>query len=211
MRTSLAYLAAALLLGACGDSGLLGRACKDLSDAECRASSACELTGCPACDGSLTNKACVPLGEAPQLLCPGIACAPCSGLPESVCRASAQCQALTCDTCGVTTYAGCADQGTKPAPICPDAPCALPCGDLTSEAACDSRSDCHPVYVDPGTCLCALPGCCAQFERCAAGGTADCKSGALCNSLPPTCEGPYVVAYTASCYEGCVKATDCAP
>jgi hypothetical protein len=40
-----------------------------------------------------------------------------------------------------------------------------------------------------------------------------CKapSGLACGAATPYCEGPYVVSYTAVCFEGCVQSTDCAP
>jgi hypothetical protein len=28
---------------------------------------------------------------------------------------------------------------------------------------------------------------------------------------PPNCEGPYVVSYTDTCYEGCVLSSECGP
>ena len=48
--------------------------------------------------------------------------------------------------------------------------------------------------------------------RCVEGDKATCVSPALtCKIAQPHCEGDYVLSYTASCYEGCVKSTDCAP
>jgi hypothetical protein len=83
---------------------------------------------------------------------------------------------------------------------------------VTTLAACDARSDCHSVFEDPGTCGCASPGCCAHFARCANFDRAHCMSGVtVCTALPPHCEQPYVVAYVDTCYEGCVRATDCMP
>jgi len=86
------------------------------------------------------------------------------------------------------------------------------CADVTTLAACDVRSDCHSVFEDPGTCGCATPGCCAHFARCADLDRAHCMSGAaLCAMVPPHCEQPYVISYTGSCYEGCVRTTECMP
>jgi hypothetical protein len=85
------------------------------------------------------------------------------------------------------------------------------CADVTTLAACDLRADCHAVFVDPGTCGCAGIGCCAKFSRCAAGDRADCRGPAACDALTPHCEGAYVVGYNGACYEGCVRATECAP
>ena len=38
---------------------------------------------------------------------------------------------------------------------CPAILCPLPpCSQVTTQAACDPRADCHSVFVDPGTPLC---------------------------------------------------------
>ena len=98
---------------------------------------------------------------------------------------------------------------------CPPPDSGIPpvvCTLLTTLADCDARSDCHAVFIDPGTCGCGSVGCCAHFSRCADGGKADCKGPAVCKAATPFCEGPgYVVAYANACYEGCVRATACAP
>ncbi|MEP6654693.1 MAG: hypothetical protein ABJA82_15125 [Myxococcales bacterium] len=89
----------------------------------------------------------------------------------------------------------------------------MACAQVTTLADCDGRADCHSVFVDSQLCGCASLGCCAHFSRCAAGDKAACtasKPGG-CDAVTPHCEGPYVVAYTATCFEGCVKQTDCAP
>jgi hypothetical protein len=88
----------------------------------------------------------------------------------------------------------------------------MSCADVTTLEACDARADCHSVFIDPQDCACAAIGCCARFLRCADGDTANCSGGAvLCDALTPHCEGQDVVSYTASCYEGCVRMTECAP
>ena len=95
---------------------------------------------------------------------------------------------------------------------CPAVACPIACSQVTTLADCDARADCHSVFVDSQNCRCAALGCCAQFQRCVAGDKALCASPALtCKVAQPYCEGPYVLSYTASCYEGCVKSTDCAP
>lgn len=87
-----------------------------------------------------------------------------------------------------------------------------PCSSATSAADCDARTSCHSVFVDPHTCGCALLGCCAHFSVCVEGAQAVCKNATLiCNSAPPYCEGPYVIAYSNGCYEGCVRMAECAP
>jgi hypothetical protein len=89
-----------------------------------------------------------------------------------------------------------------------DAPLAK-CSDITTQSACDLRSDCHSVFEDPGTCGCATSGCCARFRSCADGDKADCIGPAACDMLTPHCESPYLVSYRDLCYEGCVKESDC--
>ena len=87
---------------------------------------------------------------------------------------------------------------------------ATTCGQVTTQAECDGRSDCHSVFVDPGTCGCAGAGCCAHFSTCAAGGHANCTGPAQCDMATPHCEAPYVVSYTGICFEGCVRQSECA-
>jgi hypothetical protein len=91
----------------------------------------------------------------------------------------------------------------------PDAPSAK-CSDVTTQAACDARTDCHSVFVDPGTCGCAGAGCCAHFQSCADGDQANCMGPVACTMAMPFCESPYIVSVRGACYEGCVKQTDCA-
>jgi hypothetical protein len=91
----------------------------------------------------------------------------------------------------------------------PDAPPAK-CSDVTTQAECDARSDCHSVFVDPGDCGCAASGCCARFQSCADGDQANCDGPVACRMALPHCEPPYIVSVQGSCYEGCVKQTDCA-
>ena len=90
----------------------------------------------------------------------------------------------------------------------PDAP-AVNCSQVPAQAECDLRSDCHSVFVDPGTCGCAASGCCAKFSKCAVGRLADCSGTPMCDMATPHCEAPYVVSYTANCFEGCVDQREC--
>ena len=86
------------------------------------------------------------------------------------------------------------------------------CAAVTTQVACDARSDCHSVFEDPHNCACAALGCCARFARCANGDRAQCTNpGIECERVTPYCELPYVVSYTGTCYEGCVRSTDCMP
>jgi hypothetical protein len=82
---------------------------------------------------------------------------------------------------------------------------------VTTLAQCETRLDCHSVFVDPGTCGCALAGCCEHFNRCADGDKAKCSRMPMCTIATPFCEGDFVVSYTNACYEGCVQKKDCAP
>jgi hypothetical protein len=89
---------------------------------------------------------------------------------------------------------------------------AVKCADVTTLEECDARTDCHSVFQDLQDCRCAAVGCCTRFLACADGDRAQCKAtNVLCKIATPYCEGPYVVSYTAVCYEGCVRATECAP
>ncbi len=80
---------------------------------------------------------------------------------------------------------------------------------MTTQFACDARSDCHAVFEDPHNCACAALGCCARFARCADGRARCTNAGIACERVTPYCERPYVVSYAQLCYEGCVRATEC--
>jgi hypothetical protein len=167
-----------------GSTKPAGDGCNNCS---CLASGAwaCTKMACPAPDAAGDGSQC-PSG---QIWCPG--CPPNPGLCASVCPAVA---------CVV-------DAG---APL--DAGAGA-CSSLATLADCQARSDCHAVFVDPGTCGCAGAGCCAHFSRCVDGGKALCTAPATlgCDMATPFCESPYVLAYTAICYEGCVLDTECGP
>jgi hypothetical protein len=85
------------------------------------------------------------------------------------------------------------------------------CASLTTRAECDARTDCHTVLVDPGTCGCGSPGCCARFSRCADGYWVNCNGEAIsCTITMPFCDRPtYVLSYANGCYEGCVDPKHC--
>jgi hypothetical protein len=142
-----------------------------------------------------------------------IACpvALCDGLDEQSClqRGSA-CQADYCPGCnGAKDFVGCFSPGTGGqtcgAPQCPPA---QSCDQLTTEADCQARSDCHAVFEDPGTCGCATLGCCMVFNHCAAG-VAQCVGQPVCTVKAPVCGGQFVTAYINGCYEGCVLSSEC--
>jgi len=191
-----------------------GPACQTLDEAACRARPDCAVAVLPQCGcGNLT--VCYDANKSP--VCNAGICQPpplaCSLITdEASCRARTDCEVLTCPDCnGGTRFVGCGAPGSGAA--CPAIACPLPCGQVTTKDACEARTDCHSVFVDPHTCACTALGCCAQFSRCADGDKAMCKapSGLACGAATPYCEGPYVVSYTAVCFEGCVQSTDCAP
>jgi hypothetical protein len=78
------------------------------------------------------------------------------------------------------------------------------------ENSCGSTTGCHAVYEDPGTCDCVPAGCCTRFKSCAAGPAVCTQPQLTCERAAPECDGPYVVSYKNGCYEGCVKAQECA-
>jgi len=95
--------------------------------------------------------------------------------------------------------------------VCPALPC-FSCSAAVDEADCNTFTGCHAVYQDPHDCRCDTLGCCAQYVSCEVGATVDCEGANVeCDSLTPYCENPaFVVSYTPTCYEGCVKPEVCA-
>jgi hypothetical protein len=190
-----------------------GVACHDLGEDACRSRSDCAVNGCAPCSGGGSGfiNCYDPRSESPVFCgpCPP----PCSSLTEDLCKATPGCRANTCTTCGGAPYfAGCVDEGAPAGCILIAIPCPLSCAEVTTQEACEARGDCHPVFVDGRDCQCAALGCCARFSRCADGATAVCKEPPIvCDAVAPFCEGPYVVAYSGGCYEGCALASDCAP
>ncbi|HMF42727.1 MAG TPA: hypothetical protein VKQ32_18780 [Polyangia bacterium] len=192
-----------------------GSACRNLDETSCRARTDCAVGTCSLCGGTPQFAGCYdPAHESPPA-CLGIACpAPCSSITDQAsCQARADCVVRTCPDCnGGSYFSACTTPNAGY--NCPAISCPAPsCSQVTTQAACDARADCHSVFIDPGTCGCASSGCCAHFSRCADGGKAICKapSGFACAIAQPYCESPYVVSYANSCYEGCVAQTECAP
>jgi hypothetical protein len=187
--------------------------CHSLGEIACQGRSDCQTEHCASCDGGVGFAGCIASGE-PAVQCPA-AClgAPCSQLSEGLCKSRSDCTPEYCPTCsGGQTFVGCAAPGGVGVACGLDCPAPAPCANVTTLAACDARTDCHSVFVDPATCGCNAVGCCAHFSRCADGGKALCTGTPLCKIVTPYCEAPaYVVSYTASCYEGCVRPTECAP
>jgi hypothetical protein len=131
----------------------------------------------------------------------------CDGLDEGRCARTEGCEVRTCPACVGVAFAFCAPVGAPPHDCAkPRCPC-----DAFGQAECEAAPECHAIYRDPNDCPCDAPGCCATFSRCA-DGPADCAGLDLsCRAPEPYCAGPYVVAYAGACYEGCVRAEDCAP
>ena len=194
-----------------GDTGLVP--CRQLAESACRARTDCAAAMCSLCGGGPAYAGCYDPDIEPGPVCTGIACpAPCSGLDQASCKARTDCRVDACPGCnGSSGFVQCADLNDPPIG-CPAILCPQPtCAQLTAKDACEARPECHSVYVDGRNCGCAALGCCTRWSRCADGATAQCKAPPIaCDALTPYCEGPYVVSYTNSCYEGCVLATDCA-
>jgi hypothetical protein len=204
----------------CGPCPPLRSKCHGLDDASCTARPDCQRLACPDCSGTEVFGGCTePMGPGVQCGLCAASIGDCEGLDESSCPARSDCGLFYCPSCtGGENFAGCASRGTAAKNLCMGI-CSWPppCSAVMTLASCDARTDCHSVFVDVGTADCAIPGCNTQFSRCADGGTSACKgplSGGrvLCMFAPPVCEAPtFVVSYTATCYEGCVRPTDCGP
>ena len=133
-------------------------------------------------------------------------------LDEASCKTRTDCRVDSCPGCnGGSSFVGCAAANDPDLQRLSAIPCPAPCAVATTKETCEARPDCHSVFVDDRDCACAALGCCARFSRCADGASAVCKAPPiLCDLVTPHCEGPYVVAYSGSCYEGCVQSSDCA-
>jgi len=204
-----------LFAAGCGDGGLSFGPCKSLDQATCGLRSDCRVGTCTACGGAPTFAGCwdPAIENAPP--CPGVLCIlPCDQITDqATCSARSDCRADFCPTCtAAKQFTRCAKAG-DPQVSCPLLGCPQPppCAQVQTKDACELRSDCHSVFVDPMTCLCAQPGCCMMWNRCVDGDQARCTGQPACKSLAPVCEGDYTLAYTDVCYEGCVQKKDCAP
>jgi hypothetical protein len=189
-------------------------ACRQLGEAACRLRSDCAVGACAPCGSGPSFIGCYDPVHESGPICAEIACpAPCSALDEASCRTRTDCRADVCPSCtgsGGQGFVRCAS-ASDPIFACILLPCPAPCAAATTKEACEARTDCHSVFVDNRDCQCAALGCCARFSRCADGASAVCKAPPiLCDLVTPHCEGPYVVGYSDSCYEGCVQSSDCA-
>jgi len=183
--------------------------CTSLSEQQCANANGCAPHYCAGCDDQM-YMGCTEVGQAVPG-CPPIWCPECRDFGSAAeCGAVDNCWWHDCPGCNGERLGGACLDDTAVPPPCPGIACP-PC-DLFDETQCIRNSGCHAVYTEVNpACLCDAPGCCNTFERCAEGGQADCTSGATCRRREPICEGPYTVAYENSCYEGCVRAVDCAP
>ena len=135
--------------------------------------------------------------------------ASCGVLDEATCKSRSDCRADYCVHCDALAPVFTACNPTDaPRPNCPLPKCAATCSQLNDVESCNARSSCHAVLSDPGTCDCAAPGCCMQFDFCA-DGPADCTGPVLCRAAPPDCGPGYAISYTTDCYEGCVLRSEC--
>jgi hypothetical protein len=191
--------------GVAVDAGAIdggGSICRGLDEQTCQATPTCTPISCGCNPPSYVG--CFGPGD-PTPGCVG--CPVCQGLDEQSCAMNASCRADYCDACGIRRFVGCSDPGTQPAP-CPAVTCPNCMG--LDEQACSSTATCHPVYIDLQACGCAPAGCCTRFQECGQGAYAVCTPPtAICDALPPTCEGDFVLAYSNSCYEGCVHPREC--
>jgi hypothetical protein len=197
--------------GSAGQGGAGGGpSCNGLTEMQCTATPGCAAGHCAGCNGGSVYGGCYPASQ-PGPFCPAIACpVACSSLGEMQCLARTDCRTDYCPGCTSKMFVKCS-LPTDPQPACPGIFCPPPCSMVTTLADCELRNDCHSVFVDPGTCGCAVSGCCAKFSRCADGDKAMCSGMPLCRVATPFCEAPYVVSYSGTCYEGCVNKKDCAP
>jgi hypothetical protein len=137
----------------------------------------------------------------------------CNTLDEQTCGQTPGCVADYCERCSTQepVFSGCRSVEAKPIG-CTD-PDLCPTCESLDEATCGATPGCHQV-LESGFCAAACDDegpCCSFFLRCARGATADCNPDhGICDSRPPYCEPPLVVAYSdTACYEGCVYPDVC--
>jgi hypothetical protein len=214
-------LALAAVVPACGGGSLQhdgggghdgASACENLDESDCRARTDCTVGTCAQCSGGQAFAGCYDSAHPSPPACLAIPCpSGCATLDETSCRARTDCQAVTCNPCGTGSYfAACIVAGANNIG-CPAVSCPISCAQIADQATCDASGICHSVFTNSGACDCAPAGCCTHYSGCADGAKATCAppSTLACKSLAPDCEGPYVLSYTSTCYEGCVLSSEC--
>jgi len=202
------------------ECGPCPRSCAGLDETACAATPGCSAQSCSKCFATAVFSSCYRTGDPPPM-CPQEICespSACVGMNETSCKARSGCVVEYCAHCsGAQVFAGCL-LPNEPV-TCPEWPCpaVTPCANVTDEATCEARTDCHAVFGKCISCDCPAPGCAVVFDTCADGAKASCKgppSGTpLCQETPPDCDWttPYVLSYTTDCYEGCVRPSECGP
>jgi hypothetical protein len=189
--------------------------CSAFDETSCKANSGCTPIYCPMCTGGQSFVTCFGPGDRGQLSCPAPCPAFCIGMDQTSCAANSQyCRPITCPDCnGGQRFIGCDVPSNVGGPACPACPAPGPCTSVTTLAECDAKTNCHSVFFNSPACSCGGTGCCTVFFHCADGAKATCTGTPTCQiAMRPYCEAPaYVISYTASCYEGCVRPTECAP
>ncbi len=199
-------------------------ACLLLDESSCGANPSCQPLYCSDCSGQKNFTSCAPIGGG-GVSCPASTCpimpVPCSGLDEMACIARSDCHPGYCGCPGEETFTLCLGANEAVACgtySCPNEPAS--CADVTTQGACDARTECHSVFGKCQNCPCPSAGCGVGFVSCADGAKADCSGpkgvgAAFCMVQPPDCASTtttaYVVSYTADCYEGCVLPAECGP
>jgi len=205
MRPTLAFV---LLIAGCGSRAVPISSCHDLDEATCR-KNGCQPRLCAICEAPSVYSGCYDTDEQVPVCTGGVACTlPCAMANEAVCLDRPECRADYCNPCNSSpAFAGCVRKGAPPT-LCADGACPTVCRQQLDLTSCQAHPECHAVFQPAGACGCAGSGCCTFFSTCA-DGPAICVGTALCSVPPPDCEGPYVLSYAGSCYEGCVLASEC--
>ena len=185
------------------------------SSARPRAARAPTARSAPArlCSGGPASSACYdPATRAPaRLRRASPVRRPARALDEASCKARTDCRVDACPGCnGGSAFVRCAAPSDPPS-RCPAIACPAPCArrprrSLRGAARLPLRVRRHRRLRVRARSVAA------RASRAAPTAPARvCKAPAIiCDAVTPYCEGPYVVSYRGSCYEGCVQATDCA-
>jgi hypothetical protein len=169
--------------------------CSSVGDqTSCNSSGQCKWVACS--DGTA---GCYDPDAVPDCIEPS-----CQGLDEFSCKRTPGCEPQRC--CGTFSYCDVEGAlGACPAVVCTD------CAGIGSEEECRASADCHAVYQQADGCNCDTVGCCQEFAYCASGDRPRCVDpGVACAAASPLCGGDFTVGYSDFCYEGCVRADECA-